>query len=176
VIGRKVLAVNRFLRITSLLFMLNAFVFCQSPYHGSDCSTLKYARHKVSCLCGTVQVCSGDVCGRPSDYGLDDDITAQLRNKAGTTILDSKRVVVEKRERECTTQVGTKVSCPTTERTFCFDGKGDGDYQLAFIVSKNGVPQPAVKFPTNYSRKRSQSCNSVYMVEPSCPTAVRSWR
>src|SRR5947208_7852139 len=62
-----------------------------------------------------------------------------------------------------------------TERTFCFDGKGDGDYQLAFIVSKNGVPQPAVKFPTNYSRKRNQSCNSVYMVEPSCPTAVRSW-
>jgi hypothetical protein len=176
VIGRKVLSVNRFLRITSLLFMLNAFVFCQTPYHGSDCSTLKYARHKVSCLCGTVQVCSGDVCGRPSDYGLDDDITVQLRNKAGTTILDSKKVVVEKRGRECTTQVGTKVSCPTTERTFCFDGKGDGDYQLAFIVSKNGVPQPAVKFPTNYSRKRNQSCNSVYMVEPSCPTAVRSSR
>jgi len=155
--------------------MLNAFVFCQSPYQGSDCSTLKYKRHKVSCLCGTVQVCSGDVCGRPSDYDLDDDITVQLRNKAGTTILDSKKVVVEKRERECTTQIGTKVSCPTAERTFCFDGKGDGDYQLAFIVSKKGVPQPAVKFPTNYSGKRSKSCNSVYMVEPSCPT-VRSWR
>jgi len=38
------------------------------------------------------------VYGRPSDYGLDDDITVQLRNKAGTTILDSKKVVVERRE------------------------------------------------------------------------------
>ena len=39
---------------------------------------LKYKRHKVSCLCGTVQVCSGDICGRTSDYGLDDDILVQL--------------------------------------------------------------------------------------------------
>ena len=163
---------NRFLRITSLLFMLNGSVFCQTPYHSSDCSTLKYERHKVSCLCGTVQVCSGDICGRPSDYGLDDDILVQLRSKSGTAILDSEKVAVEKRERECTTQAGTKVSCPATERRFCFDGKRDGDYQLAFIVSKNGVPQPAIKFPTNYSRKRRKSCDSIYMVEPSCP----SWR
>jgi hypothetical protein len=115
-------------------------------------------------------------CGRPSDYGLDDDILVQLRNKAGTTIVESKKVAAEKRDRECTTQVGTKVSCPTTERMFCFDGKPDGDYQLAFIVSKNGVPQPAIKFPTNYSRKRINSCDSIYMVEPSCPAAARIWR
>jgi len=171
-----VLAVNRFLRISALLFMLNAPAISQNPYHGSDCSTLKYARHKVSCLCGTVQVCSGDLCGRPSDYGLDEDITVQLRSKTGATILDSKKAVVETRDRECTTQVGTKVSCPTTERTFCFDGKRDGDYELAFVLSKNGVPQPAIKFPTNYSHKRHKSCNSIYMVEPSCPTTERSWR
>jgi hypothetical protein len=168
--------VNHFLRITALLFMVNVFVLCQTPSQGSDCSTLKYRRHKVSCLCGTVQVCSGDICGLPSDYSLDDDITVQLRNKADTTILDSKKVVVERRERECTTQAGTKVPCPTTERTFCFDGKGDGDYLLAFVLSKNGVPQPAVKFPTNYSHKSRKSCNSVYMVEPSCPAMVRSSR
>ena len=40
-------------------------------------------------------------------------------NKSGTAILDSAKDVVETRERECTTQVGTKVSCNTTERTFC---------------------------------------------------------
>ena len=163
------LTVNRSLTITAVLLLVSPLLVSQTPSNGSDCSTLKYLRHKVSCLCGTVEVCSGDICGRPSDYGLDDDITVQLRNKVGTTILDSKKVVVEKRERECTTQVGTKVPCPTTERRFCFDGKRDGDYQLAFVVSKNGVLQPAIKFPTNYSRKRRKSCDSIYMVEPSCP-------
>src|SRR5207249_8154505 len=107
--------------------MLDAFVFCQTRYNGLDCSTLKYARHKVSCLCGTVQVCSGDLCGRPSDYDLDDDITVELRDKAGTTILESKKVIVETREKEGTTQIGTRVSYKTTERTFCFEGKGNGD-------------------------------------------------
>ena len=139
------------------------------PAARRDCSTLKYSRHKVSCLCGTVQICSGDICGRPSTYNLDDDITVELRDKGGTTILDSKKVLAETRERECTTQVGTKISCNTTERTFCFGGKRDGDYQLAFVLFKNGVPQPAIKFPTNYSRKRRKSCDSIYMVEPSCP-------
>jgi hypothetical protein len=65
------------------------------------------------------------------------DVLVQLRNKAGTTIVESKEVAAEKRDRECTTQVGTKVSCPTTERRFCFDGKPDGDYQLAVIVFLN---------------------------------------
>jgi len=169
VIGRKVLTVKRSLTTTALLFLFNPLVVCQTPYHGADCSTLKYSRRKVSCLCGTVQVCSGDICGRPSVYGLDDDITVELRRKDGTTILDSKKVVVETREEEGTTQVGTKVSYKKTERKFCFEGKGDGGYQLAFVLYKNGVPQPAVKFPTNYSRKPSKPCNSVYMVEPTCP-------
>jgi hypothetical protein len=169
IVRRKVLTVNRSLTITAVLLVVSSPLVSQSPSNGSDCSTLKYLRHKVSCLCGTVQVCSGDICGRPSDYGLDDDITVQLRNKAGTTIIDSKKVAVEKRERECTTQVGTKVPCPTIEKRFCFDGKRDGAYQLAFIVFKNGVPQPAIKFPTNYSHTPRKSCDSVYVVEPSCP-------
>src|SRR3984957_19604283 len=109
-ITRKVLSVNCFLRITFVLFILNALVFCQTPYHVSDCSTLKYARHKVSCLCGTVQVCSGDVCGRPSDYKLDDDIAVELRDKSGMT-LDTHKVMVETSEKQATTQDGTKTSC-----------------------------------------------------------------
>jgi len=168
-IKRKFLGVNRFLTVAALLLLHSAFVVGQTDCGATDCSTLKYLQHKVSCLCGDVQVCSGDICGRPSAYNLDDDIRVELRDKAGTTILDSKKVVPEIRHRECTTAVGTEISCDTTERTFCFEGKRDGDYQLAFILFKDGVPQPAVKFPTNYSRKRRQSCNSVYMVEATCP-------
>lgn len=80
-----------------------------------------------------------------------------------------RRWSFSKRVRECTTQIGTKGSCDIKERTSCFEGKGDGHYQLAFTLFKNGVAQPAVKFPTNYSRKRHKSCDSVYMVEPTCP-------
>ncbi len=163
------LTVNRSLTLSGLLFLLSPLVVCQTLQHGPDCSTLKYSGHKVSCLCGTVQVCSGDLCGPLSHYDLDDDITVELQDKAGTTILDSKKVIAETREKEGTTQVGTRVSYKTTERTFCFEGKRDGGYLLSFILYKNGVPQPAVKFPTNYSRKRRKPCNSVYMVEPTCP-------
>lgn len=167
----KVLEVNSFLQITLLSCMVSVFVHSQTPSRTSDCSTLKYKLHKVSCLCGTVQVCAGDICGTPSNYGLDDDIIVQLRDRARAVILDSKKVIVGKRERECTTQIGTKVACSTTERAFCFDKQKDGDYELAFVLSKKGVAQPAIKFPTNYSHTRRKSCDSVYMVEPSCPTA-----
>ena len=92
-----------------------------------------------------------------------------LRDKAGVKTLDSKKVGIETRERMCTTQAGTKLPCNTTERTFCFEGKRDGKYQLAFILFKNGVAQPAIRFPTNYSRNHRTSCDSVYMVEPDCP-------
>jgi hypothetical protein len=170
VIGRKVLIVKRSLTITALLFLLNPLVVSQTPSHGTDCPTLKYSRrHKTSCLCGTVEVCSGDICGRPSDYGLDDDITVELRDKAGATILDSKKAVVEIREKEGTTQDGTKASFKTKDRRFCFEGQADGDYVFAFVLYKNSVPQPAVKFPQNYSRKRRKSCDATYMVETICP-------
>jgi hypothetical protein len=161
--------VNRSLTTTVLFCLLSPLVVSHAQSHGPDCSTLKYSRHKVSCLCGTVQVCSGDICGRPSAYDLDDDITVQLRDKAGTTILDSKKVIFETREKEGTTRVGTRISYKTTERTFCFEGKDDGDYLLAFVLYKNGTPQPAIRFPTKYSRKRRKPCDSVYMVGPTCP-------
>jgi len=160
--------VNRTLALIALLLPLTPVVVCQTQSHASDCSTLKYLRHKVSCLCGTVQVCSGDICGRPSDYELDEDIAVELRDKSGTT-LDAQKVVVETREKQGTTQDGTKTSYKQTERRFCFEGKRDGDYLLAFALHKKGVPQPAVIFPTNYSHKRSKPCDSVYMVELLCP-------
>jgi hypothetical protein len=160
--------VNRTLTLAALLLLLSPIVVRQTPSDASNCSTLKYLRHKVSCLCGIVQVCSGDICGRPSDYELDDDIAVELRDKSGTT-LDTQKVVVEIREKQGTTQEGTKTSYRQIERRFCFEGKRDGDYLLAFVLHKNGVPQPAAIFPTNYSHKRSKPCDSVYMVEPLCP-------
>jgi len=160
--------VNRTLTLTALLLLLTPVVVCQTQSHASDCSTLKYLRHKVSCLCGTVQVCSGDICGRPSDYELDDDIAVELRDRSGTT-LATQKVVVETSEKHGTTQDGTKTSYKQTERRFCFEGKGDGDYLLAFVLHKKGVSQPAVIFPTNYSHKRSKPCDSMYVVEPLCP-------
>ena len=167
-ITRRVVAVNRPLSVQLLLFLLCPLVVPQTAAKPSDCSTLKYLRHKISCLCGTVQICSGDLCGRPSDYDLDDDITVELREKRGT-ILDAKKVGVEKREKQGTTLDGTKTSYIATERRFCFEGKRDGDYLLGFVLHKNGIPQPAVVFPTNYSHKRRKACDSVYMVEPICP-------
>ena len=159
---------NRTLTLTALLLLLTPVVVCQTQSHASDCSTLKYLRHKVSCLCGTVQVCSGDICGSPSDYELDDDIAVELRDKSGTA-LDTQKAVVETSEKQGTTQGGPKTSYKQTERRFCFEGKRDGDYLLAFVLHKKGVPQPAVIFPTNYSHKRSKPCDSVYMVAPLCP-------
>jgi hypothetical protein len=160
--------VNRTLTLTTLLLFLGPIVVCQTPSHVSNCSSLKYLRHRVSCLCGTVQVCSGDICLRPSDYNLDDDIGVELRDKTGTT-LDRQKVVVETRDKQGMTQDETKTSYRQTERRFCFEGKRDGDYLLAFVFHKNGVRQPAVVFPTNYSHKRGEPCASVYMVEPICP-------
>jgi hypothetical protein len=117
-----------------------------------------------------VKICSGDVCGRPTDYSLDENIRVELRDRTGKTILESKKAVVETRERKCTRGFGTETfPCNTEERAFCFEGKRDGYYQLAFILFKNGVPQPAVIFPTKYRRKGSKRCDSVYMVEPICP-------
>ena len=160
---------KRLFPITPLLLLLNSLVVCQTPSPGPDCSTLKYVRHKVSCLCGTVQVCSGDVCNNPAVYGLDDDITVELRDKAGTTVLASTKAIVTTTDKGGTTRDGTKVSYKSRGRTFCFDGNRDGDYVLAFVLHKNGLPQPVVQFPTNYSHTRRKACDSVYMVEPTCP-------
>ena len=80
--------------LMALLLALCPVATCQPPNRPPDCSTLTYFRHKVSCLCGIVEVCAGDICGGPSVYELDDDITVELRNKKGTT-LDTQKAVVE---------------------------------------------------------------------------------
>jgi len=156
------------LTVMGEVLLLNPLALSQTPPHGSDCSTLKYLRHKVSCLCGTVQVCSGDICVGPAAFDLDDNITVELRDKSGTT-LDTRKAVVETREMQGTRQDGTKTSYKQTERRFCFEGKRDGDYLLAFVLHKDGIAQPAVIFPTNYSHKQNKACDSMYVVEPVCP-------
>lgn len=163
--GCRVAPVNCALVSLALLLSLSPIAASQTSSQASNNSTWKYSRHKVSCLCGRVQVCSGDICGRPSDYGLDDDITVELRDKSGTTI-DTQKVVVETSEMQGTRQDGTKVSIKLKERKFCFEGKRDGNYQFAFVLHKNGVSQPAEVFFANYSHKRNKPCDSDYMVEP----------
>jgi len=115
-----------------------------------------------------VQVCSGDICVGPAAFDLDDDITIELRDKGGMT-LDTQKVMIQTTQKLGTTQDGTKTSYKQAERRFCFEGKRDGDYRLAFILYREGAPQPAVIFPTNYSHKRRKSCDSIFMVEPTCP-------
>lgn len=114
-----------------------------------DCQTLKHARHKVSCLCGRVSVCAGDICGGPLVYGLDDDLDVLLRDKHDRA-LQSKSLSYELRK-------------------FCFDAQPDGDYQIVFVLRKKGVAEPAVVFPTDFKKTRKKPCDSTYMVEPVCP-------
>jgi hypothetical protein len=161
-------SVNRTLTHMALLVLLAPIAVCQTSYRAPDCSTLKYFRHKHSCLCGTVEICSGDICLSPSHWELGDDITVELRDKHGTT-LDTQKTVVETSEEQGETQDGTKISIKLAERRFSFEGQRDGDYLLAFILHKNGVPQPAVIFPTRYTHKGNKPGSSVYMLEPSCP-------
>lgn len=161
-------AENRTLALATLLLLLDPFFLSQTKSLTSDCSAPQHLRHKVSCLCGTVQVCSGDICLSPSTYGLDGDLAVEIRDKSGAT-LDTQKVAIETRENQGTTQDGTRTTYRQTERRFCFGDKRDGDYLLAFVLYKNGVPQPAIIFPANYSHKRRRPCDSVYMVEPLCP-------
>jgi hypothetical protein len=161
-------SVNHRLTYSALLFLLGPVALCQSSYRSSDCSTLKYIRHKVSCLCGTVEICSGDICGSPSVYEVDGDISVELRDKNGTTV-DTQKVVVETIEEQGTTQDGRKTSFKRAVRRFSFQGKLDGDYLLAFTLHKNGVSQPALIFPARYSHKRKKLSETIYMLEPTCP-------
>jgi hypothetical protein len=160
---------NFMLTPMAILVFLSPVAACQSSSRASDCLTLKYSRHRVSCLCGSVEICSGDICGSPSDYELDDDITIELRSKSGTT-LDTQKVVSELITGQGTKQDGTAITYEQKERRFSFKDKQDGDYLLAFILHKKGVAQPAVIFPTNYSHRRQKLGNSLYMVEPTCPS------
>jgi len=152
----------------ALLLVLSPIALGQTLNRVPDCQTLKYMRHKVSCLCGSVQVCSGDICGRPTDYELDDEITVELRSKSGTT-LDTQKAVVVTRQEQGTTQSGANISFKLMERRFKFEDEPEGEYLLAFILHKSGVPQPALIFPTKYSHKEINLGNTAYMLEPTCP-------
>ena len=102
-------------------------------------------------------------------YELDEDITVELRAK-NDTVLDTQKVVYEASEKQGTKQDGTAITFVQKQRRFSFKGiVHDGDYLLAFILHKNGVPQPAVIFPTNYSHMRNNLGDRYYMVEPTCP-------
>jgi hypothetical protein len=163
--------VNRSLGAVAMLLLLNAQGVCQNVRKGSDCTTLKSSPHKRYCLCGAIQICSGDIRSSPLTYGLDDKITVELRNKAGKTIIDSQQATFQTREKQGTTQDNTPISYEESEYRFSFEGKPDGKYVLAFVLYKNGAAQPAVIFPPNYSKKNSKTTtsNSIYMVEPQCP-------
>ena len=148
--GLKIQDVKATWLTVSLLTAMSVCAASQEASRQKDCSTLKHLKHKVSCLCGEVSVCSGDICGRPSTYDLDSDIDVVLRDKHGG-ILASKKLSYD------------------AGRKFCFEGQHDGDYQIAVVLYKNAIPQPAAVFPTNYRQKRSKTCDATYMVEPVCP-------
>ena len=141
---------NRPQLLMSLLITTSILAASQENAKQPDCQTLKYARHKVSCLCGEVSVCAGDICAGTSVYGLDDDIDVLLRDNHSNT-LQSKRLSYE------------------TQRKFCFQGQRDGKYQIAFLLRRKGVAQPVVVFPTSFKQSRKKPCDSIYMVEPTCP-------
>lgn len=146
----------------ALLMVLSRLAVSQT----SDCSTLRHERHKVFCLCGTVHTCVGDICLSPSVYGLDDEITVELRGKNGA-LLDTQQAAFEVHERHGTNQGGEAVTLKQNDRTFSFDQRQDGDYLLAFVLHQKGVAQPAEIFPVKYSHKRD-ALGSYYMVEPIC--------
>ena len=88
--------------------------FAQSPTAGHDCSTLKYKRHTSAWLSGRAQVCSGDICMGPSDYGFDTKFDVVLRDAYGNK-LDFQKLSYE-------------------QPKFCFEGRKDSEYQLAFVL------------------------------------------
>ncbi len=85
----------------------------------------------------------------PSHFGFDDKFQVYLRDKGGKN-LESKTLSYR-------------------ERKFCFEGRENGEYQLAFVLYENGVPQPARVFPTKYKRDPKKPNDVIYMIEASCP-------
>lgn len=119
----------------------------------ADCATLRYKQHRSASLCGRVMICSGDICGRSSTYDFDENLNVVLRDRQGRE-LEAKSLSHE-------------------EPAFCFSGRGNGDYQLAFVLHKNGVPEAARMFPIKYKQKADKPNDAVYMVEVTCPNAPR---
>jgi hypothetical protein len=104
-------------------------------------------------LCGKANVCAGDICGGPSIYDFDEHFDAVLRDNQGKE-LETKSLSHEK-------------------TTFCFDGRGNGDYQLAFVLYKNGVPEPARVFPTSYKHNAAKPNDMFYLIEATCPKVAQ---
>ena len=115
----------------------------------ADCSTLNYKLHKVAWLCGKASVCSGDICLRPSLLGFDNNFGVVLRSETGKE-LERKSLSYEK-------------------PNFCFDEHGNGDYQIAFVLYTNGVPEPARVFPTRYKRNPKKLNDAIYLIQATCP-------
>jgi hypothetical protein len=101
-----------------------------------------------------------------------------LRSSDGTapatTVLESGKAATETRYCQRTTSTGIMVAGNTTERRFGCEGRREGDSVLAFLVYKDGVPQPAIEFSTRYSSRNRESCDSVYMVPPAGPQCTPS--
>jgi hypothetical protein len=106
--------------------------------------------HKTPCLCGKVIISSGDVGLAPEAFGLDDSFEVELRDKAGIK-LESERLSYK------------------TKRTFCFSGRPKGRYELAFVLYKKGIAEPAMVYPTKYTAKSNRACDAVYAVQVVCP-------
>ena len=100
-------------------------------------------------MCGEAQVCTGDICLRPTDLDFEPEFDVVLRDARGNT-LESQKLSYERRK-------------------FCFEGRENGDYELAFVLFKKGVPQPARVFPTRYKRDTDKPNDVHYMVEAVCP-------
>lgn len=145
---RKVVSVKRL--FPTALLLLSAVSLSQESTPTRDCTTHNFALHKTPCLCGHVNITSGDISLNPAAYGLDDTLDVELRDKAGK-VIESKRMLYR------------------SDDTFCFSGKPKGRYALAFILYKSGRPQPAAVFPANYTAKERETCNVIYPVPPVCP-------
>lgn len=136
--------------LTSALLVLCVSTMAQQTSRVADCSTLKYKRHRSASLCGSASVCSGDLCGRPSTYDFDDGFDVVLRDNQGKA-LETRHLSHE-------------------NPTFCFDGHPNGDYQLAFVLYKSRVPEPARVFPTRYKHSPEEPHDADYMIEVTCPS------
>ena len=139
--------------ITAALFVLSFSASWPQSVASPDCSTLKYEERPSAWLCGEALVCNGDICGRPSMLDFGDQFDVVLRDKRGNE-LASKKLSYE-------------------QRKFCFEGRSDGDYQIAFVLYEKGAPQPARVFPTKYTHKPEKPNDKIYMIEAVCPASAR---
>ena len=120
------------------LLVLSLYSSGQQTLTSSDCSTLKYIKHTGAWLRGEVQVCSGDICLRPSQLGFDEQFDVVLRDKHGNKLV-AKSLTYE-------------------QRKFCFEGRRDGDYQIALVLYEKGVSQPASNEVQAQSQQVKRRC------------------